>query len=214
MKLIHWYLRRVEWLERNIMGITCEIRGKDNLPSSGSYIVAAKHQSPYETLKLHFLFEDPAIVLKKELLAIPLWGKFLSKIDPIAIDRSAGKEAMTQIIEGAKRIQAQGRVIVIFPQGTRVYPEQTPKEKPYKMGAARIQEATGLPVVPMALNSGFFWPRSGWLKRPGKIVFEFLPPIKSGKKPAEVTKELEQSLESASENLIREAESRKLPDDT
>ncbi len=206
MKVVHWYLRQVEWIERHVMGITYEVRGREHLPSSGSFIVAAKHQSPYETFKLHFLFDDPAIVLKKELLSIPIWGSFLSKIDPIAIDRSAGREAMTQIIEGAKRIKEQGRAIVIFPQGTRVNPGQTPKEKPYKSGVARIQEATDLVIVPMALNSGYFWPRSGWLKKPGTVIFEFLAPIEPGGSTTKVIQDLETALESASNSLIVEAE--------
>jgi 1-acyl-sn-glycerol-3-phosphate acyltransferase len=205
MKVVHWYVRRIEWLERHIMGLTYEVRGKEYLPEEGPYIIAAKHQSPYETFKLHLLFDDPAIVLKKELLVIPVWGSFLAKIDPIAINRSAGREAMNQIIEGAKRIKDQGRAIVIFPQGTRVYPDQTPKEKPYKMGVARIQEATNLPVIPMALNSGVFWPRSGWMKKSGTVVFEFLPPIEPGREPSKVIHDIEYSLETASNTLRDEA---------
>ncbi len=205
MKVVYWYVRKIAWLERHIMGITYEIRGSEYLPSEGSYIIAAKHQSPYETMKLHFLFIDPAIVLKKELLFIPIWGRFLSKIDPIAINRNAGRQAMYQIIEGAKRIKEQGRAIVIFPQGTRVNPDQTSQEKPYKMGVARIQEATGLPIIPMALNSGVFWPRSGWKKSPGKVVFEFLPPIEPGRPASKVIKDIEYSLETASNALVEEA---------
>ncbi|MCD8497757.1 MAG: 1-acyl-sn-glycerol-3-phosphate acyltransferase [Alphaproteobacteria bacterium] len=95
-------------LERIIMGLSYEVRGLENLPEDGSFIVAAKHQSAYETLKLHVLFEDPAVVLKKELLSIPLWGGFLKKSDVIAIDRSSREQAMNSIIEGAKRMSEQG----------------------------------------------------------------------------------------------------------
>lgn len=206
LKLVAWYLKKLEWLERNIMGLTYEIRGQENLPASGSYIVAAKHQSAYETFKLHLIFNDPAVVLKKELLAIPIWGKFLAKVDPIAIDRKAGRKSMSLIIDEAKRIQEQKRPIVIFPQGTRVRPEQTVKEKPYKAGVSRIQEATGMTIVPMALNSGVFWPKSGWKKKSGTVLFEFLPPIEPGKDTKEVTKEIERVLEEASARLCAEAD--------
>ncbi len=159
-------------IEKYILGLDYEVRGRENLPKSSSFIVAAKHESPYETTKLNILFDDPAIVLKRELLRIPLWGRFLAKVEPIAIDRSAGKEAMEQIIEGAKRVRDQGRPIVIFPQGTRVYPWQTTAERPYRPGVARTAQAAELPIIPMALNSGMFWPRKSWLKHPGKVVFE------------------------------------------
>ncbi len=202
LAMIRAYLRIIDWMERVIMGIHYEVRGLENLPKEGAYLVAAKHQSPYETFKLHLLFDDPAIVLKKELLSIPIWGRFLSRIDPIAIDRSQGKEAMSQIMEGAHHVKQQGRPIIIFPQGTRVYTHQTPKDRPYKAGVARIQEDTGLPIIPLALNTGAFWPRSGWMKKPGKVVFEFLPAIQPGKGVAETMKELEDTLEKTSNKLL------------
>lgn len=205
MKLVHFYCGVVYWLERHIAGLDFEIRGREYLPASGPYVIAAKHQSPYETFKLHLLFGDPAIVLKRELLKIPLWGRFLAKIDPIAIDRKRGRTAITQIIDGARHVQGQGRPIVIFPQGTRVLPSQTVEEKPYKTGIARIYEETGMPVIPMALNSGMFWPRHSWIKKPGTVVFEFLPPVPQKLGIYEVMKDLQGRLEPASEALAREA---------
>ncbi len=207
LKILKWYVGVVYALEKFILRLDIEVRGLEHLPPDGAYIVAAKHQSPYETLKLHRIFDDPAIVLKKELLDIPIWGNFLARIDPIAIDRSQGKEAMRQVIDGAKRIKEQGRAIVIFPQGTRVWTYQTTKDKPYKMGVARIQEETGLTIVPMALNSGMFWPREGWMKRGGVCVFEFLPPIHAtGRPAADVLKEVETVLEKASSRLREDAQ--------
>ncbi len=202
MFVVYGFVHTVHIFEKYILGLHYEVRGLENLPKTGPYIIASKHQSPYETLKLNILFNDPAIVLKQELLKIPLWGRFLAKIDPIAIDRSQGKKAMEQIMDGAKHIKEQGRPIVIFPQGTRVHPEQTTDEKPYKIGVARIQEATGLPIIPLALNSGLFWPRKSWIKKPGTVVFEFLKPIEPGKLGVyEVMKELETRLETASHAL-------------
>lgn len=195
------FVGTIHFLEKHILGLDYKITGVENLPQSGSYIVAAKHQSPYETFKLHILFNDPAIVLKKELLRIPLWGRFLAKIDPIAIDRSQGKSAMKQIIAGALHVKEQGRPMVIFPQGTRVYSYETAKDKPYKMGVARMYKETGLTVVPMALNTGAFWPRKSWIKKPGTVIFEFLPPIKPGLAEKEFLEKLQNEMESASKEL-------------
>lgn len=205
IRFVEYYVGAVDALERSVLGLRFEIQGHENLPSSGAYLVAAKHQSQYETFKLHRLFRDPAIVLKRELLSIPLWGAYLKRIDPIAIDRGAGKSAMEQIIDGARRVRDQGRPIVIFPQGTRVRPGLTPADKPYKAGIARMQEATGLPIVPMALNSGVFWPKGSWIKKPGTVVFRFLPPIEPGRPIAETMKALEDSLEGASNDLLKDA---------
>lgn len=178
MAVVHGWVWCVHVLERLIMNLHFEIRGLEHLPPDGTpYIVAAKHQSPYETFKLHTLFGDPAIILKQELLKIPLWGAYLKKSDVIAIDRTTPELAISSIQDGARRMKAQGRPIIIFPQGTRVRIDETVQHKPYKVGVARLQEATDLPILPMALNTGYFWPRSGWLRRPGRVVFEFLPPL-------------------------------------
>lgn len=204
MRVVKAFVRSVYALEKLFIGLDFEVRGQENLPTSGSFIVAAKHQSPYETMKLHILFDDPSVILKKELLKIPLWGKFLAKSDPIAINRGS-KESAQQIIEGARRMQKQGRPIIIFPQGTRVYTWQTTQDKPYKSGAARMQETTGLTIIPLALNTGIFWPRRSWRKWPGKVVFEFLPPIAPGQAPSETMKQLEALLEAESKKLENEA---------
>jgi 1-acyl-sn-glycerol-3-phosphate acyltransferase len=205
MIIVKLFVYSVYFFEKHIAGLDYEVRGAQYLPKEGSFVVAAKHQSPYETMKLNILFDDPAIVLKQELLRIPLWGKFLAKVEPIAIDRSQGKTAMNQIVEGAQHVKAQGRPIVIFPQGTRVHPRQTAAERPYKIGVARVHEATGLPVIPMALNSGCYWPKGSWIVRPGKVIFEFLPPVPENFGVYEVMKDLETRLEAASDKLASEA---------
>lgn len=205
MGLVNLYLEIVFFLERHVLRLFCEVRGAENLPAHPPYLIAAKHQSAYETFKLHFLFGDPAIILKKELLKIPLWGAYLKKTDVIAIDRSTPDKALKSIESGAKRVSAQGRPIVIFPQGTRVRTEETPKDKPYKAGIARIQNVTNLPIIPMATNSGFFWPRKGWFKRPGSVVFQFLEPIPPGLRKNDLMQNLERRIEDASEALLEEA---------
>ncbi len=199
------WLGIVHFLEKNILNLDFEIRGKENIPTDRNYIVAAKHQSAYETLKLHHLFGDPTIVLKKELLNIPLFGSFLNKLDIIAIDRSNKEEAMKSIVEGAKRMQDQGRPIVIFPQGTRVAINATAKEKPYKGGTVKMYNHTDMPIIPLALNSGMFWGRNSFTKKPGKVIFEFLPPIESGLDDKKVMKALEDRLEEKSIALMIEA---------
>tara|TARA_B100001989_G_C24547181_1_gene471719 strand:- start:750 stop:2243 length:1494 start_codon:yes stop_codon:yes gene_type:complete len=204
MFVVYFFVGTTALLEKYILGLTYEVRGVENLPKSGSFLVAAKHQSAYETFKLHILFNDPAVVLKQELLKIPFWGQYLKKSDVIAIDRSSPKKAIKSIQDGAQRVAKQGRPMIIFPQGTRVKPETTTKEKPYKIGVVRMQEATNLPVIPMALNTGIFYPKNSWLKKPGRVIFEFLPPLEIKDKAGDTLKGLEAVLEERSHALMEE----------
>ena len=204
----HIFNNGVYYIEKYVLGLDYEVRGLEYLPKEGPYLVAAKHQSAYETMKLHRLFHDPSIILKKELLSIPIWGKFLGKLDIIAIDRSNGESSINSIINGAKRMKDQKRPIVIFPQGTRVRVDATPADKPYKGGILKMYNATDLPIIPMALNSGLFWPRNSFLKRPGKVIFEFLPAIEPGLPEKKVMKALEERLEEASIRLMDESKER------
>ena len=204
LTVVRSFVHVTAFLEKYILGLTYEIRGQEHLPEKPPYIVAAKHQSAYETLKLHLLFDDPAIVLKKELLKIPLWGRYLAKSDVIAIDRSTPKAAIKSIQDGARHVAEQNRPIVIFPQGTRVSPDTTPKEKPYKIGVVRMQEATGLPIIPMALNTGVFYPKHAWCKKPGHVVFEFLPPIAPSKDSSKILNKLEMAVEEKTSRLMTE----------
>lgn len=204
---IHTHL--ITFLEYTILGLKYEIRGVENLPEKPPYIVAAKHQSAYETFKLRVLFDDPAIILKKELLNIPLWGWFLKKSDVIPIDRSSPSKAVSSMEQGARHAMAQNRPIVLFPQGTRVMPAETAKDKPYKGGVYTIYKATDLPVIPMATNSGLFWPKKpfgGFLKSSGTVVFEFLAPVQETKDKKTFMNELEHKLETASQALMSESQ--------
>lgn len=204
LRLIYFYLDGVAFLEKNILGLDYEIRGLEHLPKSGSYIVAAKHYSTYETLKLHKIFKNPAIILKKELTQIPIWGHFLQKLNIIPIDRSNPGAANASIVEGAQKALEQGDPIIIFPQGTRVSLETSVEEKPYKSGVFRMAEACQIPIVPLALNSGYFWPKKG-MKKPGKVVFEFLEPLSPGLEHKEVIRTLENKIENHSLALLQEA---------
>ena len=200
------YLRRYEreliWLERHVLGLSYVVEG--DLPRSGAFIVAMKHQSLWETMKLNLLFDDPAIVLKQELLDIPLWGRYPRFLDLVPIDRSAGRQAVSLMVKAAMRAKAADRPIVIFPQGTRVPPGET---QPYKSGISHLYASTGLPIIPVVLNSGLFWPKKLFRQRSGRITMRVLPAIPSGLDPREAMRQLETMLEDASTKLIAEGKS-------
>ena len=140
-------------------------------------IYAAKHQSAWETTVLAYMLHCPVIVLKKELLRLPLLGFYFRKAGCIAVDRSAGMKALRQLRTDAADAATSGRSVLIFPQGTRVAPGV---EHKYEIGIFAVYEATGLPVVPVALNSGHVWGRNSWRKYPGIIDVDFLPEIPPG----------------------------------
>jgi len=200
--VIEWYMRTIYFLERTILGLDYEVRGLENLPKQGSFILAAKHQSAWETMKLHLLINDPAVILKRELLFVPIWGWYAAKAHMIAVDRSARGRAIASMVEGARRVKSEDRPIVIFPQGTR-----TPVGGylPYRVGVAVLYRELDVPIVPMALNSGVYWPRRSFRKRSGKVIVEFLPPITPGLGREAVIVELEQRLEAATDRLVVEA---------
>ncbi|MDR3518595.1 MAG: lysophospholipid acyltransferase family protein [Azospirillaceae bacterium] len=198
VRVITWYLDTVTFLERTLLGLTYEVRGLEHRPQ-GAYIVAAKHQSAWETMKLHRLFGDPAVVLKRELTRIPLWCYYATKAEMIAIDRDGMTKAMVALIADARRAAAAGRPIVIFPQGTRTAPGST---APYHGGVGLLYTSLGLPILPVALNAGMFWPRRRFIKRPGTITVELLPLIMPGLTRKQVMAELEDRLEAATDRLV------------
>lgn len=204
-RAVHIYMCSIYFLERTILGLDFEIRGIENLPKQGPYLIASKHQSAYETLKLHILFGNPAIILKKELLSIPLWGPIAKKIGSIAIDRSSGEKAMQSIIDGVLDMKEQQRPVVIFPQGTRVALGTPIEKKPYKPGIYKMYAASDLPIIPLAINCGLFWPKKGFLKKPGIATFEFLPPIEPGLSKEDVMNKLSHDIEKHSDQLLQEA---------
>ncbi len=197
LKAINYWQRGVGFLERNVAGIHYKVIGKRNLPK-GPCIIASKHQSAWETCKLNVLFKDPSIVLKKELTFVPIWGWYAKASGLIPIDRKGGMKSLAIMKRAARKAVEQGRQIVIFPQGTRLKPGV---KKPYKVGVAALYQDLDLPVVPMAINSGLFWPKGSFLKKPGVIKVEFLPPIEAGLSRSAMMKKLEHDLESASDRL-------------
>jgi 1-acyl-sn-glycerol-3-phosphate acyltransferase len=198
LRMAFFWVDTVAWIERNVLGLHYRVIGGENRPAHGSFIVAAKHQSTYETMKLHPILGDPAIVLKKELLRIPIWGRYLRKTGMIPIDRGAGRRAIDTMLTASLAAKSEGRPIVIFPQGTRVPAGQT---RSYKAGVVALYSELNLPIVPLALNSGVFWPKKG-LKHGGTVTFSFLPPIEPGLEPEAALAVLEQRLEAETNRLV------------
>jgi 1-acyl-sn-glycerol-3-phosphate acyltransferase len=192
---------------RWIAGTELELRGELADPR---VLVASKHFSMWETVAFLCLLPRPAIVIKQSLLKIPLYGWYCRKMRMIAIDRSAGAKAIRIMAAEAKRALDEGRPIVIFPEGTRKQPGDAPD---YKPGVAALYALLGVPCVPVAHNSGLFW--NGFLKRPGRIVVEFLDPIPPGLARQTFMEELEERTEAAANRLLAEgrraANSRKAP---
>lgn len=186
-----------------VVGLRYELRG-DHALLAEPVILAVKHQSTWDTLVFFLLARDPAYVMKKELMGIPIYGWLARKQGMIAIDRSAGGAAMRRLLRDAEAAIAQRRQVVIFPQGTRVAPGGN---MDYQPGVAALYSRLAVPVVPIALNSGCFWGRRSFLKRPGRIVVEILPPIAPGLPRPRFMAELEQAIETATTRLEAEAQS-------
>jgi 1-acyl-sn-glycerol-3-phosphate acyltransferase len=192
------------WLLRHVVGLEHQLRGLDRVPS-GACIVAMKHQSAWDAVILSLALDDAVPVVKRELLRLPIYGWYMARAGAIAIDRRAGAAALRRMVAAARPAAAAGRPIVIFPQGTRVAPGA---HLPYQPGVAALYRALALPLVPAAVNSGLFWGRRSFIKRPGRIVLEFLEPIPAGWRRQRLMAELEKRIETAVAALEAEAASR------
>ena len=181
---------------RAICGIRSREIGLSNIPRGGDvtpHIVISKHSSTWETLAITRYFPPLAYVAKKELLSVPLFGWGFALASPITIDRSAGTDAMQQMVKQGRERFAQGFWIVIFPEGTRIRAGTRAK---YKTGGARLAIQLGVPVLPIAHNAGYLWPKGVFGKRPGTITISFGPPISStGKDASTLTAEIETWIE-------------------
>ena len=188
------------WL-RLTCRLTHRVRGLENLPA-GPVIIACKHQSSWETLAFSRIFPRSATVLKRELLFIPVVGWAMARVGNIAVERGEGATALRGLVRQAKRTLAEGRSILIFPEGTRVAPGA---EKPYQVGTAALYRQLGVPVVPVALNSGVFWGRRKFIKWPGVIDVEVLPPIPPGLDRETFMTSLRRRIEEATNRLVETA---------
>ena len=173
-----------------IVGINQREYGEKHLDKLVIY--AVKHQSAWETIILSWLLHAPAFVLKVELLRLPIIGLFFIKTGCIPVDRAGGMRALRKMRGAALELAAKGRSMLIFPQGTRIMSGVT---KPYEIGVFALYQSTGLPVVPVALNSGVVWPRNSWLKYPGTVDIHFLEPIQPGLTRKQFMAKLEQRIE-------------------
>ena len=192
-------LRLLAWT----VGLRHEVRGRENLPE-GPAIIAMKHQSAWDTLAMPVIFEDVAVVIKRELLFVPLYGWYSKRAGSIAVDRSGGAAALKRMLASAKAAADDGRLIAIFPEGTRT---AVGERRPYHPGVAALYIQLELPLVPVAVNSGLFWGRRAFLKRPGRIVVEILPPIAPGLPRRAMMRELEERIETATARLVAAGES-------
>lgn len=200
IRAVQVWARCCLWLLRVIAGTKVEFRGLEKIPPGG-ILVAAKHQSLWETFALLPLFSDPAFILKRELIWIPLFGWYAAKARCVPVDRRAGSKALVLMNVRARAEAEAGRQIVIFPEGTRRAPGAPPA---YKFGVAHLYDTLKLPCVPVALNSGLYWPRRRAIRRPGTIRVEILDPIPSGLSRDAFFREVQDKIEGASERLYRE----------
>jgi 1-acyl-sn-glycerol-3-phosphate acyltransferase len=159
----------------------------------GPVLVAAKHQSMFETIEMLLLLDEPAVVLKRELADLPGWGFVARRYGVIPVDRDGGAAALRRMLKAARDALAQGRPIVIFPEGTRVYPGEHP---PLQPGFAGLYSALKLPVIPVALDSGRLWPRRGFVKRAGTVTFRFGEPIPAGLRRQEIEQRVHAAINS------------------
>ncbi|WP_420548271.1 lysophospholipid acyltransferase family protein [Curvivirga sp.] len=196
----HYWLGGCLVLAKYIAGIDYKVIGKENLPADAA-IIAAKHQSAWETLAMHYLHFDSAYVLKKELLSIPLFGRYLSRMGCVAVDRKAGASALKDMVTQSHTLLNDNRSLVIFPQGTRTAPGQ---DRPYHPGIAGLYTQNNVAVVPVALNSGQFWGRNAFRKTPGTITIEYLEPIQPGLPRREFMNLLKERIETANTRIEEE----------
>ena len=191
------------WGLAKICGTKLEVRGEENLPRDRPVIIASKHHSMWDILVFYALIKNPAFISKQELGWIPIAGTFLRKVGTIIVNRGAAAKALRTMVEETRSALENKRTIVIFPEGTRSAPGAAPD---YKPGIAALYTRLDHACVPVALNSGLYWPRRKFLRRPGTIVLEFLPAIEPGLSRKDFMTALQSSIEAASNRLLEEAE--------
>ncbi len=195
--IARFWTRSVYWLLRVICGLTYRVEGMEFLPME-PVIVASKHQSAWDTLFFPYKLDKSAIILKRELFWLPFFGWYAKKYGAIGINRRGGASAIRQMIKDSRKPLSTGRSIIIFPEGTRTAPG---KKGVYHSGVAALYNQLKLPVVPVALNSGIYWPRRKLIRRPGVITLRFLPPIPPGLPRDQFMLRLEADIETAQKEI-------------
>ncbi len=199
--IVRFWARSSIWLLRVICGTKVEYRGVEKIPA-GPLIVASKHQSMWETFALTQFFDQPLYILKQELMWIPFFGWYLRKAGMIGIDRASGGKSLLEMVRRARDAVKGGRQLIIFPEGTRTAVDAPPQ---YKNGVGLIYAGCNAPCIPVALNSGLFWPRRNFMRYPGTLVVEFLDPLPAGLPREEFNTRVGTSIEQASRRLIETA---------
>ncbi|NML75894.1 1-acyl-sn-glycerol-3-phosphate acyltransferase [Rhizobium sp. S-51] len=194
------WARSNHWLMEKIVGTTFTVEGLENIPKGG-YILAPKHQSLWDTYALLPWLDDPVYILKRELMWIPIFGWYVARQKMIPVDRGAKGKVMVGVMERTKKEMADGRQLIIYPEGTRRPPGAEPA---YKYGIARIYRDLEVPVVPVAMHPGLFWPRRKFLRFPGHFKVKILPPIAPGLDPDTFYETLIEKLEWVSDELLIE----------
>ena len=200
IRALQVWARTSIWWMSVIVGTEYQVRGLENI-SPGACLIVGKHQSLWETFAFLPMVDDPAIVLKRELTWIPLFGWFAQKFQMIAVDRGAGSAALRNLIKSAKKAKEQNRQIFIFPEGTRSAPGAEPD---YKPGAAALYLNLKMPAVPFGLNSGLYWPRRKFVRYPGTIIVEFGKPIPAGLRRKDFAARSSEEIEAITNRLVEE----------
>ncbi len=204
---LQYVLRSYTWVTEAMLRVFCGVRvqveGMEHMPP-GAVLIVSKHQSAFDTVFWLSRLPDPCYVMKVELMRIPVWGWLARKCGMISVDREGGAPALRNMVKEAKTAAEAGRQIVIYPEGTRAVPGVT---QPYQPGVAAIAAATRVPVVPVATNSGVFWGRKAFSKRPGVIRVKILPPLPPGLGRARLMASLEERIETESRALIAQSSS-------
>lgn len=201
-RVASFWLGQMMGAARIILGIRVEVRGT---PPTGDVLIAAKHQSFLDILAIAQVCPRRAFVMKREVMNVPIMGWFARKVGCIPIDRGRGRDAMRQIISEVEAARARPEglgQLIFYPEGTRTRPGTS---APYKHGVSIVQRATGLPIVPVAVNCGMFWPKRGFPIRRGTAVIEFLPAVQPGLRAEAVLEHLHQIIEPASLKLYADA---------
>ena len=198
MVIARLWSRQSTWLLRVVCNVKVEFRGTEKIPK-GPLLVASKHQSMWETFALLVMLDQPLYILKRELTRIPFFGWYLIKAGMISVDRSAGGRALLKMVRQASEEVRNGRQLIIFPEGTRRPPGAPPD---YKPGVAQLYASCRVNCLPVALNSGLFWPRRTFMRYPGTLVVEFLDPLPPGLPRDEFLKRISAVIEDATVRLV------------
>jgi 1-acyl-sn-glycerol-3-phosphate acyltransferase len=201
--IIKLWIEITLWTLRIFCGLKFQVEGLENIPENG-FIVMSKHSSTWETIALQRFFKPMVWVVKRELTWIPFFGWALKSVNAVALNRGTGRKAINQLIDESRKRMDQGRILMLFPEGTRVLPLQ---KKPFKIGGAIVAQRTGYSVLPIAHNAGEFWPRHSWIKWPGTIRIVIGKPIEpTDKTPDKIITEVSDWITSECDKISDKAQ--------